>query len=198
LSLAATTLACTDAGFTEQLPIPSDCSVLLGSTHGSSSYCVDYYRQIVEGGFIAANPMLFAEGVPNAAAAHLSLMLGIRGACQTVIGSRTAGLDALRLASLRIASGQWDRAIVGAAEEYLPLINDGYRQCGLYSGGGENGFVTGSGAVTFVLESRDAMEKRGGRCRGVLGSSASLQIHQDGAIDVISSLVQRLGDARQI
>ena len=115
LSLAATALACADAGFTEQSPLSTDCSVLLGSTHGSASYCVDYYKQIVQGGFIAANPALFAEGVPNAAAAHLSLMLGLKGACQTLIGSRTAGLDALRLAVLRIASGQWDRAVVGGS-----------------------------------------------------------------------------------
>jgi len=191
LSLAATTLACMDAGFADSSPLPADCSVLLGSTHGSASYCVDYYKQIVEGGFIAANPALFAEGVPNAAAAHLSLMLGLKGACQTFIGSRTAGMDALRLASLRIASGQWDRAIVGAAEEYLPVINDAYRNCGLYTGGAENGFATGSGAVTFILESRRSMEQRGGRCRGSVGSSASEQFDERDAVSAITSVLSR-------
>jgi len=192
LSLAATAMACTDAGFSEQSPLLSDCSVLLGSTHGSASYCVDYYRQIVDSGFVAANPLLFAEGVPNAAAAHLSLMLGIKGACQTVIGSRTAGLDALRLAALRIASGQWNRAIVGAAEEYLPLINEGYRNCGLYSGTGINGFAAGSGAISLILESREAMEARGGKCHGCVGTGASVQMTSDTAIDGIASLIARL------
>ena len=65
----------------------------------------------------AANPALFAEGVPNAAAAQLSLMFQVKGGCQTIIGSRTSGIDALWLASLRIASGEWDRAIVSAGEE---------------------------------------------------------------------------------
>jgi 3-oxoacyl-[acyl-carrier-protein] synthase II len=198
LSLAATALACTDAGFTEQSPLAGDCSVLLGSTHGSASFCVDYYRQIVEGGFIAANPSLFAEGVPNAAAAHLSLMLGMKGACQTVIGSRTAGLDALRLATLRIASGQWDRAIVGAAEEYLPLINEGYRKCGLYSGTGGDGFATGSGAVSLILENREAMRRRGGKCRGVVGVGASVQLRTVDAVNSIASVLSRLGGMRKV
>lgn len=199
LSLAATTLACADAGFGEQSPIDAGCGVLLGSTHGSSSYCVDYYRQIVDGGFIAANPLLFAEGVPNAAAAHLSLMLGLKGACQTVIGSRTAGLDALRLASLRIQSGQWDRAIVGAAEEYLPLINEGYRRCGLYSGGKRDGFATGSGAISLVIESTEAMERRGGRCRGVVGSSVSARfVDPADAVDAIALVLRSLSAARKV
>src|SRR5207249_4669802 len=83
-----------------------------GTTHGSANYSSDYYGQIVREGMAAANPMLFAEGVPNAAAAHLSLMLGLKGSCQTIIGSRTAALDALRLAAARIAVGEWERAAV--------------------------------------------------------------------------------------
>jgi 3-oxoacyl-[acyl-carrier-protein] synthase II len=200
LTLAATALAVSDAGFDPANPLPADCSVLLGSTHGSSSYCVDYYRQIVEGGFIAANPLLFAEGVPNAAAAHVSLMFGIKGACQTVIGSRTAGLDALRLAALRIASGQADRVIVGAAEEYLPLINDAYRQCGLYSGSfaSRDGFATGSGAVSLILESREAMEKRGGKCHGQVGPGASVQTTASDAVDRITAMLGRLPESSSL
>jgi len=73
------------------------------SAHGSANYSVAYYSEIIKQGLVGANPMLFAEGVPNASSAHLSLMLGVKGACQTIIGTRTAGLDALRLAALRIA-----------------------------------------------------------------------------------------------
>ena len=104
LTLAATALALRDAGLTE---LPASAAVLLGTCHGSSSYATDYYRGLVDGGFVAANPMLFAEGVPNAAAAHVSLTHGLTGACQTLIGSATAGLDAVRLAALRIANGDW-------------------------------------------------------------------------------------------
>src|SRR3569623_2131695 len=98
--------------------------------------------------------MLFAEGVPNAGAAHLSLMLGLKGPCQTIIGTRTAGLDALHLAVTRIAAGECDRAIVSAAEVYSPLVNAAYEHWGLHSDAPaapfsqkSGGFVAGCGAV---------------------------------------------------
>jgi 3-oxoacyl-[acyl-carrier-protein] synthase II len=173
LTLAATAIACRDAGVADVAAFAQSASAILGSTHGSAGYSVSYYGEIVKQGLVGANPMLFAEGVPNAASAHLSLMLAVKGACQTIIGTRTAGLDALRLAALRIASGAWDRAIVGAAEEYCELINQTYAHCGLYAGAdragpfaGENGFVAGAGAVSLILESRAAFEARGGKARG--------------------------------
>ena len=180
LTLAATALALNDAKIDPAGEFGEHCSVILGSTHGSADFSVTYYREIVRQGLIGANPVLFAEGVPNAAAAHLSLMLSLKGACQTVIGSRTSGLDALQLAALRIRSGQWDRAIVGAGEEYSPIVNGGYGHCGTYCGpnGCEpaqgKGFVAGAAAVTFVLESRTAAEARNAKARGrVLAGSGS-------------------------
>jgi 3-oxoacyl-[acyl-carrier-protein] synthase II len=164
LTLAATALALKDA----ELENAEDASAILGTTHGSAEFSATYYREIVGQGLIGANPVLFAEGVPNAAAAHLSLMLGLKGACQAIIGSRTAGLEALQLAALRIRTGQWERAVVGAGEEYSPLVNGGYAHCGLYCGNGggadpslKKGFTIGAAAVTFVLESRAGLEKRG-------------------------------------
>ncbi|HZK82243.1 MAG TPA: beta-ketoacyl-[acyl-carrier-protein] synthase family protein, partial [Humisphaera sp.] len=136
LSLAAAMLACRDAGIADIPAFAATCSAALGSTHGSSNFSEAYYSQIVREGIAGANPVLFAEGVPNAAAAHLSLMLSLKGPCQTVIGTRTAGLDALHLAATRIASGEWDRAIIGAAEEYCPLVNAAYGHWGLYAGHG--------------------------------------------------------------
>ncbi|HEY8748481.1 MAG TPA: beta-ketoacyl-[acyl-carrier-protein] synthase family protein [Tepidisphaeraceae bacterium] len=160
LSLAATSLCLRDAGIEDVPQFADTCAAVLGTTHGSTKYCEQYYGQIVCEGIGAANPMLFAEGVPNAAAAHLSLMLSLKGACQTIIGSRTSGLDAMRIAAARIGSGEWERAIVGAAEEYSPVVNEAYRHQRLYGAGG---FVAGAGAVTFLVESRKSVESRGGR-----------------------------------
>ncbi|HWB52960.1 MAG TPA: beta-ketoacyl-[acyl-carrier-protein] synthase family protein [Tepidisphaeraceae bacterium] len=180
LSLAAATLATRDAGIADDPALLQDCSVLLGTTHGSSNYSVEYYRQIVAQGLAGANPMLFAEAVPNSAAAHLSLMLGIRGACQTIIGTRTAGLDALNLAALRIGAGKWTRAIVGAAEEYCPTVNAAYRHCGLYAGDHgakpfttETGFIVGAGAVCLTLEDRATAEKQGRHIYGLVTATAA-------------------------
>ena len=160
LSLAAATLCLRHAGVEDIPAFAQRCSAVLGTTHGSTNYCESYYGQIVKDGIAAANPMLFAEGVPNAAAAHLSLMLSLKGACQTIIGSRTSGLDAIRIAAARIASGEWDRAIIGAAEEYSQVVNEAYLARGLY---GADGFVNGAGAVTFLLESNQSMQPRGAK-----------------------------------
>lgn len=181
-TLAAAALAFRDAGITEVPAFTEHCSALLGTMIGSTAYSEAYYSQIVKEGMAAANPMLFAEGVPNAASAQLSMMLGIRGACQTIIGSRTSGLDALGLAFLRIRAGLWQRAVVGAGEEFSPLVNRALRSCGLYAGtdaglpfADERGFATGAGAVVLVLESSESALARGGRARGrVLGYGASL------------------------
>ncbi|MEX2214767.1 MAG: beta-ketoacyl-[acyl-carrier-protein] synthase family protein [Phycisphaeraceae bacterium] len=176
LSLAATTEACRDAGLDDDQRAGS--SAILGSTHGSANYSVQYYREIVEQGIDAANPMLFAEGVPNAAAAHLSMAFGFKGGCQTIIGSRTSGLDALRLAVLRVAMGEADRIIVSAAEERSEIVDSAYAHCGLHGGPGAglpfsgNGFLTGCGAVTLVIESADAAAKRKATPRAKVIASA--------------------------
>jgi 3-oxoacyl-(acyl-carrier-protein) synthase len=122
-------------------------SALLASMHGSPGYCFDYYSQIVQEGVMAANPVLFAEGVPNAAAAHVSALLGVRGACQTIIGSRTSGLDALSLGALRIREGASDVVLVAVAEEAHPAIDRAYEAA---LGAPLRSFA---GACAFVLES---------------------------------------------
>jgi 3-oxoacyl-[acyl-carrier-protein] synthase II len=168
LQLAAATLAVRHAGIAEGdlAAFPA----ILGTMHGSAGYSYQYYGQIVKEGIVGANPMLFAEGVPNAGAAHISLMLGLKGACQSVIGTRTAGLDALALASARIASGEWDRAIIGAGEEDSDVVRAAYQHCRMaaqYEPGipfeNEAGFITAAGSAAIVLESRAAVEARGGK-----------------------------------
>ncbi|MDB5296037.1 MAG: putative 3-oxoacyl-[acyl-carrier-protein] synthase, partial [Phycisphaerales bacterium] len=162
LAAAATTFA--DAGVTDLPAFGATTAAVLGTAHGGVAFSGDYYRQVVDEGIAAANPILFGEGVPNAAAAHVSLTMSIKGACQTILGSRTAGLDALGLAAMRVAQGDWDRVLVGAGEEYGAIVTDCYRRClradGDEAGGGNGGggLATGCGAVALLLESRDSVE----------------------------------------
>ena len=176
LTLAAATLSLQEAGLPLGDPLEGG-GAILATTHGSSAFCEAYYRQIITEGLNAANPLLFSEGVPNVAAAHVSTALGIRGFCQTLIGTRTVGLDALRLAAARIRSGQWSRALVVAAEEYHDVVHAAFREN--MSGRRGKGlplnapFMTGEGAVALVLESRVSLEARGVQAWGAIVPAAS-------------------------
>jgi 3-oxoacyl-[acyl-carrier-protein] synthase II len=164
-TLAATTVACQNASITDIPAFAADAAAVLGTCLGSSSFCESYYRPITKDGLAAGNPALFAEGVPNAGAAQLSLMFQVKGPCQTIIGSRSAGVEALYLAALRIASGEWERAIVSAGEEFHETAVEIYKALGLYSGTpptprAPRGMTLSTGAVTFILESESSAQSR--------------------------------------
>ncbi len=191
LCIAAVTVAYRDAGIIDPEEFGGRCALFAASTHGPAEFCEAYYRQIIAEGLDAANPSLFAEGVPNVGSAHLSTHFRIRGFCQTVIGTRTAGLDALRLAANAIRSGAWDQAVVTAADEFTPLIVEAYERLamapvgtnessavgdapgGLQSKGRGSRVSRGAGAACLILESAGAAKARGARPFGeVLNASA--------------------------
>ncbi|MFO0493012.1 MAG: beta-ketoacyl synthase N-terminal-like domain-containing protein, partial [bacterium] len=167
-------------------------SAMLASMHGSAGYCYDYYSQIVREGVMAANPVLFAEGVPNAAAAHVSVLLGVRGACQTIIGSRTSGLDAVSLGALRIREGASDVVLVAAAEEVHPTIDRAYEAA--------FGFPLRSfaGACGIVLESAEHAQARGARAWATVESSHWSWRPQNQMTQAMAEVMGRLGSLRII
>src|SRR5207248_1680389 len=66
---------------------------------GQQQVPLDYCQQFIDASYANgprfASPMLFSESVANNAATHLSLTLGFKGAIQTFIGSRAAGISAV-------------------------------------------------------------------------------------------------------
>ncbi len=123
-----------------------DTPLVAASWCGASDFTERYYRDLISSGIDLANPMLFAESVPNIGSAQASIALGIQAASISVVGRRTAGLEALFLAKARIASGEWQRAIVVAAEEEHPLVTRVLRHCC-----GEP-ITTSTAAVALLLE----------------------------------------------
>lgn len=164
LTLAATTLAYRDASIEDIEAFGKTAYGLLGTAHGAQNYLDTYYRQVVTEGINAANPMLFAEGVPNVGSAHLSVAFSIQGGCQTLIGTRHSGLEALSLAATHIANGTWDRVVVSVAEETSELVERVYRHFGQI--GPDQ--PLGAGAATFILESESSANARGARPLGRL------------------------------
>jgi 3-oxoacyl-[acyl-carrier-protein] synthase II len=208
ITLAATAEAFRDAGINDTPAFGATCGAILGSMLGSTSFSEAYYRQIVTEGITAANPMLFAEGVPNAAAAQLSMVFGIKGGCQTIIGTRTSGLEALWLAAVRIATGEWERAIVSAGEEHHGLANEIWRQWGYKAGPGflgsakaDRGFFTASGAATIILESEVSAAERDRSPRGHVDARVGGAACARGVAGLTSAserLVRNLGPVESI
>jgi 3-oxoacyl-[acyl-carrier-protein] synthase II len=138
------------------------------------------------------------------------MAFGIKGGCQTIIGSRTSGLDALRLAALRIAAGQRERMIVSAGEEQASLVNEAYGYFGMHHGGRRAGepfsrdgrFATGCGAVTLILESEASLRQRGGKAQARLGRCLSAACGADASVGSLIALGRRqwraLGDVSHV
>jgi len=101
---------------------------------------------------------------------------------------------------MRIASGQWRRAVVSAAEEYAPTVNAAYGHAGLYRGEKRDGqgFVAGAAAVTLVLESRASMEQRGGRARGRVEQWASAAGGLGGGVEAMARVRVALGTVQTL
>ena len=199
-TLAAGAMAVRDAGLADLPASLAATSAILGTMHGSACFCSDYYAQIVKDGALTANPVLFAEGVPNAGAAHLSTTLGLKGSCQTIIGTRTAGLDALGLASLRIQNGASERMLVVAAEEPCEIVARAYRAIGLQAAEGTfpassagAGFQSIGGGIALVLECSESARSRGAQPYARVADVAWAASTRRGPAVGAGSVMSRLG-----
>lgn len=182
-----------------------DAAAILATTHGSIHYCLDYYQKIVQQGVGAANPMLFAEGVPNAAAAQLSLIFKMNGFCQTLIGSSAAGMDSLHLAAQRIKLGFEKPMMVAAVEEAHPKLNQIYSACAKGNAKTSNELFTDDteftlrpAAVALILEEAGGAKARGARPYGVLMDSHVLNEAPDRLPATLKTVLDALDSADNI
>lgn|GEM_PF-288174 len=161
---AAVRLAIDDAGMEPALVEQS--TAICASHHGAIDYSLGAYREIIEGGLGAGNPLLFAESVPNVPGAQCSLAFGVRGAAITVIGSRVGFIEALLIARARLRAGRADRVILVAAEEThadLDAVLLSWKQ-------EDHGRAeTAAGAAAIVIERAGDAAQRGATERARIG-----------------------------
>ena len=129
-------------------------------------------------------PTLFLAQLSNLLAGNISIVHGVTGASRTFMGEEASGVDAIRVAHGRIASGQNDIFLVGGAyNAERPDVLLIYEMGGFLwkkpfrpvlervSDGG--GMILGSGAAFLVLESRDHAQARGATVLATLAGVAS-------------------------
>ncbi len=116
-------------------------------------------------------PTLFLAQLSNLLAGNVSIVHGVTGSSRTFMGEEAAGVDAARIALARIASGQSDIALIGAAQnserkEMLMLYEFGdfnLKNKFLPVWERDNGFALGAGGVFLVIESKEHALARGAK-----------------------------------
>jgi len=141
-------------------------------------------------------PTLFLAQLSNLLAGNISIVHGVTGSSRTFMGEEAAGFDAARIALARIASGQSDIALVGAAQnserkEMLMLyefgdfnLKDKFKPVWER----DNGFALGSGGVFLVIESKEHAQARGARPYAKLTNVVADHARRKIAGDVTASL----------
>lgn len=151
-------------------------------------------------------PTLFLAQLSNLLAGNISIVHGVTGSSRTFMGEEAAGIDAIRIALARIASGQSDIALVGAAhngerKDLLMLyefgdfnLKDAFAP--VWSRGSKGGFALGSGGVFLVIESRNHAEARGARPYARLshvGADRARRARQGAIAETLQSLWKNSG-----
>jgi 3-oxoacyl-[acyl-carrier-protein] synthase II len=121
-------------------------------------------------------PTLFLAQLPNLLAGNISIVHGVVGSSRTFLGEESAGVDAVRLAQARVASGQSELTLVGGAynatrwdlllvlEQSGIALKDAFAP--VWDRGSPGGFAPGNIGAFLVLESREHAQARGARPRG--------------------------------
>jgi len=151
-------------------------------------------------------PTLFLAQLSNLLAGNISIVHGVTGASRTFMGEESAGVDALRIAQARIASGQVEAVMVGgsysAERPDVMVVHElggflykpDYRP--VFSRGGDTngGYVLGSAAAFLVLESGEHAAARGARTLAILAPVANDRVRRSPG-SVRASLGRLVGEA---
>jgi 3-oxoacyl-[acyl-carrier-protein] synthase II len=183
LGVYAAGLALDDAGLKGNAEALARLHLLVAAGGGERDYAVD--GQILTAMPQAADaqvllnqrlmsdlrPTLFLAQLSNLLAGNISIVHGITGPSRTFMGEEQCGIDALRIAQARIASGQADTVLVGGAynaerPDVLLIFEMGQVLAHapwqtVMQRDGRGGLVPGSAAAFLVLESAEQAAARG-------------------------------------
>lgn len=131
--------------------------LILATGHGPVTTTFDFLDSMQEFGPKLASPTAFSTSIHNVAASTISIMSGYTGPCLTVNQFAMSWASALLTAACWLAEGRVDQVLVGAADEFHPLLAEAACQadCPLASGEGAVFLVlsaSGPGRYGFITE----------------------------------------------
>jgi len=176
MGLASAKLALEDAGAWDALnERPERVGLILGSGIGGVTSMETTQATIDSKGPARVNPFSVTKIMPNSAAAHVGIQLGVQGPSITGALACTCGTDMVGLGYDLIRRGDADVVICGASEATItPVIVAGFIAMRAMSRRNDdpegacrpydedhNGFLIGEGSAVMILESADSVERRG-------------------------------------
>lgn len=117
LGLSAVLSAQDDARSKIPQIVPERLALIVATTYGCSALSCDFMDSIQESGPQLASPMAFSHSVNNMAAGLLSLLLGIRGPCHTVMAGSASLASSVDVARTLLLADRADSVILCALDE---------------------------------------------------------------------------------
>lgn len=195
IGVYAAGLALSDAGIAGKPDLLDRTDMIVAAAGGERDIAADTailtgMRKVTErGAFLNERlmsdlrPTLFLAQLPNLLAGNISIVHGVVGSSRTFLGEEAAGVDAVRIAQARIASGQSELTLVGGAynatrwdvllvfEQSGIALKDAFAP--VWDRGPHGGFAPGNIGAFLVLESREHAMARGARTHARLSAVAS-------------------------
>ncbi|WP_055523245.1 beta-ketoacyl-[acyl-carrier-protein] synthase family protein [Streptomyces graminilatus] len=166
---------------------PARVAVVVGTAAGGIATLETQHRKLLTAGHTTVSPMTLPAFLPNMAAGHLALELGVRGPSLQTSTACASGATALITALLLLRAGACDIAVAGGTDAMAtPLCAAAFAKMGALSrrehdpgrasrpfDKGRDGFVLGEGSALLVLERRGHAEARGARPLAILAGHGS-------------------------
>jgi 3-oxoacyl-[acyl-carrier-protein] synthase II len=174
LALLGASMALQDAGGIEAFD-RERMGVVIASGYGATRTTFAFLDSVIDDGDQCASPTNFSNSVHNAAAAHVSILLGITGPSLTVSQFEMSVPSALLTACQWLADGRVDSVLFGGIDEYCDVLGYCWEQ---FFGVGDGGpirplefhrqsAILGEGAAFFVLTRGAGTASRYGSVTGV-------------------------------
>ena len=172
LVLAAAKLAHDDSGSPELTP--ERTAVVMGTGIGGMATIEEQVRNLVEKGPDRVSPFMVPAMMPNAAAGHVAMALGLTGPNMGVVTACAASTHAIGEAFRTIREDRADVAFAGGSDASVtPVSIAAFARMGALSrnpdatrasrpfDSARDGFVLSEGACVLVLEEEERAKSRG-------------------------------------
>jgi 3-oxoacyl-[acyl-carrier-protein] synthase II len=144
MAILAAHLALEDAGLANAAP--EDTGLVVATGMGPTANTLDLQPADIPLADLALSPILFSNSVQNAAAAHISMLLGMRGPSLSINQYELAVPLAFQAALDWLEEGRTGTVLVGGIDCFSKALHEETLRCG-----GTGAVPIGEGSAFFVL-----------------------------------------------